>query len=100
MRGFREYIADSMNMPKDVVMDLPKLSICGDREIYIENHKGLLEYTNTGICIKMKDGIMRLIGNGLRIIVLETDRMVINGEFERVEYEKIGRKLKNVKKNL
>ena len=50
--------------------------------------------------IKTNDGIAHIYGEELRIIILETDRMVINGEFDRVEYEKIGRKIKNVQKNL
>lgn len=46
MRKFREYIADTMALPKDVVMDLPRVSLCGDKEIFIENHKGILEYSS------------------------------------------------------
>lgn len=94
MRGVREYIAESMDMPKDVIMDLPRLSVCGDREIYIENHKGLIEYTDRIISVKMRDGIIRLCGSNLKIIVLKNREIVVNGEFERVEYEKIGRKIK------
>ncbi len=94
MRGVREYLAESMDMPKDVIMDLPKLSICGDKEIYIENHKGLFEYTDEIISVKMRDGIIRLCGHKLRIITLRSRDIVVNGEFERVEYEKIGRKIK------
>ncbi len=74
-------------MPKDVVMDLPKVSVCGDREIFVENHKGLVEYTDTEIRLKMKDGMIRVKGSGLRIIVMEYDRMVINGVFEGVFYD-------------
>ena len=94
MRGVREYLAESMDMPKDVMMDLPKLSVCGDKEIYIENHKGLLEYSDEIISVKMRDGIIRLCGHKLRIISLRSRDIVVNGEFERVEYEKIGRKIK------
>lgn len=100
MRRLREMAADAVRLPKDVVMDLPKVSICGDKEIFIENHKGLVEYGTERLSVKMNDGVMNIIGSSLRIIVLETDRMVVNGEFERVEYEKYGRKQKNVQKNL
>lgn len=98
--GFMNYIADVMALPKDVVLDLPKISVCGDREVFIENHKGLLEYTQSCIRVRMNDGIINIFGSELKIIVMETDRMVIDGVFERVEYEKIGRKSKNVQKNL
>lgn len=89
MKSFSEFIADSMRIPKDVAMDLPRLSLCGDREIFIENHRGLLEYTDTDIRVKMNDGIMHVSGTELRIIVMEYARMVIDGRFKSVEYEKL-----------
>lgn len=88
MRRFSEFIADTFRVPKDVAMDLPRVSVCGDREIYVENHKGLKEYTDTDIRIGMRDGIMHISGSGLRIINMEYGSMVINGIFERVEYER------------
>lgn len=100
MKNIKELFAEKMSLPKDVVLDLPRVSICGDKEIFIENHKGIMEYTSSCVRIKTNDGIAHIYGEGLRIIILESDRMVINGEFLRVEYEKIGRKLKNVQKNL
>ena len=98
--GLKNYIADAMSLPKDVVLDLPKISVCGDREVFVENHKGLLEYTQSCIRVRMNDGMVNIFGSDLKIVVLETDRMVIDGVFERIEYEKIGRKVKNVQKNL
>ena len=100
MKSIREIIAEKMSLPKDVMLDLPRVSICGDKEIFIENHKGIMEYTSECIRIKTNDGVAHIYGEDLRIIILQSDRMVINGEFGRVEYEKIGRKIKNVQKNL
>ena len=88
MRSFSEFVADTMRIPKDVAMDLPRVSVCGDREIFIENHKGLLEYTDTDIRIRMRDGIIHISGDGLRIIVMEYEPMIIDGRFRCVEYEK------------
>lgn len=88
MRSFSEYLADTMRMPKDVLMDLPKISICGDKEIFIENHKGLIEYSDTVVRMKMNDGIVCVHGTDMRIVVMQYDRMVINGNFAGVTYEK------------
>lgn len=100
MKRFGEWLAEKMMLPKDVTMDLPRVSVCGDREIFVENHKGVLQYTSCCIRIKMNDGIMGICGSDLRIIILERERMVIDGDLESVEYEKFGRKIKNVQKNL
>lgn len=100
MRGIREYIAETMALPKDVMLDLPRVSICGDKEVYVENHKGLGGCTDTDVTIKMNGGLLHIHGEKLRIIAFRSDYLVINGEFEGVSYEKIGRKSKNVQKNL
>lgn len=88
MRSFREYIADEWQLPKDVVMDLPKVSVSGDKEIFVENHKGIADYTDKLISVKMKDGLMCVHGNSLRIIAMNRESIVINGNFERIDYKK------------
>ena len=92
MKKLRNMIADKLSLPKDVILDLPRISVCGDREIYIENHKGIMEYNDSSIRIKTDKEVVHINGSELRIIVLKSDRMVINGVFESVNYEKIGRK--------
>lgn len=88
MKKISEIIADTWKMPKDVIMDLPKISICGDKEVFIENHKGLDQYDNDCIKIKTDDGLVIIKGENLRIIVLEYTTIVVNGTFKSVEYEK------------
>lgn len=100
MPSIAERIAERFSLPKDVMMDLTKISVCGDKEVYIENHKGLAQYTNTVIRVKSKDGIITIVGDFMRIAELQPDRLTVYGELERVEYEKFGRKIKNVQKNL
>lgn len=100
MRKIRERIAESMDLPKDVVMNLPRVSVCGDKEIYIENHKGLLGCSEDVISVKMRDGIINIRGEKLRIVAIDAESIVVNGGFSGVSYEKIGGNLKNVQKNL
>ncbi len=100
MGRIRENFAEKWGLPKDVICDLPRVSLSGDKEIFIENHKGILEYTSKSVRIKMHDGLMNIKGEKLRIREMQTDRLLLTGDFLGVEYEKIGRKEKNVQKNL
>ncbi|EDT8929413.1 sporulation protein YqfC [Salmonella enterica subsp. enterica serovar Mbandaka] len=34
-----------LDLPDDVVFDLPKITLIGDIQLYIENHRGIIEYT-------------------------------------------------------
>lgn len=82
-----ESVADIWGVPKDVIMNLPRLTILGDKEIYIENHKGILEYTNHEIRISTPLGAMRICGKGLVIDRIRLEDIVISGSFTKVEYE-------------
>ena len=82
-----ERAADVWGVPKDVIMNIPRLTISGDKEIYIENHKGILEYTDTEIRISTTMGIVRVCGKNLVIDRIRLEDIVISGCFSRVEYE-------------
>lgn len=82
-----ERAADAWGVPKDVIMNIPRLTISGDKEIYIENHKGILEYTDTEIRISTAMGIVRVCGKNLMIDRIRLEDIVISGCFSRVEYE-------------
>lgn len=82
-----EAVADAWGVPKDVVMNIPRLTISGDREIYIENHKGILEYTDTEIRVSTAMGIVRICGENLIIDRIRLEDLLISGSFSGVEYE-------------
>ncbi len=82
-----ERAADAWGVPKDVIMNIPRLAISGDKEIYIENHKGILEYTDTEIRISTAMGIVRVCGKNLVIDRIRLEDIVISGSFTKVEYE-------------
>ena len=87
MKKLSESLAELAGLPKDVVMDLPKISVSGDREIFIENHKGLVLYSPGEIRVRMKGGIITVKGVGLSIISIEYNNILINGLFKGVFYE-------------
>ena len=82
-----ERAADAWGVPKDVIMNIPRLTISGDKEIYIDTHKGILEYTDTEIRISTAMGIVRVCGKNLVIDRIRLEDIVISGCFSRVEYE-------------
>lgn len=87
VRGIREAAADAWGLPKDVIMNMPKLSVGGNREIYIENYKGVLEYTPEEIRLSTKIGVVRIQGKNLKIDRIRLRDIFISGYFKLVEYE-------------
>ena len=45
----KESLIDSLRFPKDICMGAMKVTLTGNREAWIENYRGLLEYTESHI---------------------------------------------------
>ena len=82
-----ERVADAWGVPKDVIMNIPRLTISGDKEIYIENHKGVLVYTDGEIRVSTAMGVVRIRGKNLVIRRIRLEDMLISGAFAGVEYQ-------------
>ncbi|WP_069649329.1 sporulation protein YqfC [Caloranaerobacter ferrireducens] len=79
-------ISEILELPKDIVLDLPKITLIGNLQIYIENHKGIIEYSKQRIRINTNIGILRIIGKDLTIRTIVTEEVIVVGEIEIVEF--------------
>ena len=61
-------VSDAANIPKDVILGVPLVRMVGQEELYIENYRGILEYTDTFIRVQTKIGQIHLSGKKLEII--------------------------------
>ena len=85
--GTRRYrMADAANLPKDVVLGVPILTLTGHYEVNIENYRGILEYTEQLIRINLRSGQIRNTGKSLEINYYTTTDMKITGKVEKIEY--------------
>lgn len=80
-------IVDILNLPKDVMLDIPIMYIEGKDSLHIENYKGIIEYNDNTIRIKTKVGIIKLIGTALYIELIESDEIIIKGILKSIIYE-------------
>lgn len=79
--------AESLGLPKETVMDITKLSFAENKELYVENHKGLTEYTDELIKIKTKSGIIRIMGADFIISYIGKYDLLIEGVFSDISFE-------------
>ena len=84
--SFKRLLADVTNMPKDVVLGAPIVTITGQLEMSVENYRGIIEYTELLIRIKTKVGQLKIIGKGLQIEYYTNDEMKVKGRIVSVEY--------------
>ncbi|MTI65993.1 MAG: sporulation protein YqfC [Firmicutes bacterium] len=86
MDNLKGSLSDILELPKDIMLDLPRITMIGNLQLYIENHKGIIEYNKQRIRINTKDGIIRIIGKNLVIKTIVTEEILIIGEIDQVEF--------------
>lgn len=79
-------MADLLEIPRDLVLDLPKLTVIGRNEIHLENHRGIIEYSLNRVRVNLSRGYLELEGSDFEIKALLPDEMLIVGEIRVVRY--------------
>ena len=88
--SIKNRVSETANIPKDVVLGVPLIRLIGREEFYIENYRGILEYTNTKIRIQTKIGQVELNGQRLEIIYYTNDEMKVVGWIDNLEFHQGG----------
>ena len=83
-KSLKEKVSEMAGIPKDVSMGMSIIRIIGHQELYIENYRGILEYTDTCLRILTKMGQINISGSKLEIVYYSNDEMKIIGVFENI----------------
>lgn len=85
-KQIKESVSELLELPKDIILDLPRITLLGNMQLYIENHKGIIEYSKLRIRVNTKSGIIRIIGKELLIKTIITEEIIICGNIEKIEF--------------
>lgn len=78
-------ISEALELPIDIMMDLPRLTVIGNVEASLLNHKGIIEYTTETIRINTKSGVFKITGEELEIKTIISEEIIITGNIENIE---------------
>jgi len=79
-------VTDFLEIPGDLVLDLPKVIVIGRTEIYLENHRGIIEYDLNRLRVNLSRGFLEIEGDNLEIKALMPDEMSITGKIHSIKY--------------
>ena len=86
LSGSKELIVESLKLPKDTMLGASIVTLTGNREAFIENYKGILEYTKELIVLQGKNSKICFEGRQLAIEYYTNEDMKISGSIEAVRY--------------
>ena len=84
--GFRKNVTEALELPKEIMLNLPLISLIGREEVTIENYKGILEYDEEMVRIGTAAGVLRLTGKELCLKQLSAECMVVTGKIENIGF--------------
>lgn len=83
--GLLERTAEVFDLPGDVVAGLPRVELLGDRQLRMENHKGILAYGSEEIHISGGKLIVKVRGANLTLRAMNASELLITGEIAGVD---------------
>lgn len=86
-RGFAEKLAQVFDLPADAVAGMPLVELCGDKQLRVENHRGILAYDPREIHIGGGKIAIRVKGLDLELKVMNAGELLITGQIFSVSLE-------------
>lgn len=84
---WKELLAEFFELPREVVLDLPRLILVGNSELFLENHRGIIEYDESKVRVGTRNGEIIIRGQGLQIRSMLQQELSLVGFIEAVEFE-------------
>lgn len=81
-----ERLTEALDLPKDIVLNLPRLIFTGNRELFIENYRGIVEYSDTVIRINTSECVIKITGTALGIKSIAAEEITLYGRLKTLEF--------------
>ena len=82
-----EKAADIFDLPGDIVAGMSRITITGCRRVFIENHRGILEYGSEEIDVNGGRVVIKLRGNDLELRSMSESELLITGQLNGIDFE-------------
>jgi len=79
-----EHLSRAADLPDEVFPGQPLVEIISDQRVLVEHHRGIREYGQEKICVKVNYGMLQICGNGLHLRCMTRSRLVICGRIRSI----------------
>lgn len=80
-------MADTLRIPADVCQGAIRVTMTGNDRAWVENYRGILEYTEHAVLLQGKEGRVCFEGERLCIEYYTEEDMLIRGRIKNVRYD-------------
>lgn len=81
-----ERVADVLELPREVVLQVPRLVLVGNMHLTIENHRGVVEFGPGKLVVGVGEGQVCVEGEGLTIVRIGREEMAVTGRISCLRF--------------
>ena len=89
-KPWSQRLLDAVGLPDESIPGQPLLEVCGCHRVLVENHGGMIEYGTERIGIRVKFGVVLIVGQDLHICRVMEKQLVISGNIVSIHLERGG----------
>ncbi len=87
MKSIRETAGDAFGIPKDISLNMPRITVSADAELYMENYGSLLSFSDTSMTVGGRLFTVTVSGAGFEIKSIRRDDLTLIGKILHIEYK-------------
>lgn len=81
----RRMMTDVLEIPEDLALDLPRITLVGNINLNVENHKGIISYTADEVRLRVSDGYLIARGKGFSLRSISRTDVFLEGEINSLQ---------------
>jgi sporulation protein YqfC len=83
-KKMQQSFANVFEIPEDTMLNLPKITMMGNSQVFIENHMGVIEYTPQKLRIGVSFGEIEINGREFFLKNILSDELSLHGHIESI----------------
>ena len=76
---------ERLELPVNIAADVARIELLGNRELYMDRHRGVLAYTTETVDVNGGGVVVRIRGEGLQLLVMTEQELRLTGKIAGIE---------------
>lgn len=85
-KRLKQQMAEYLEIPGDIILDLPKVVLLGNLQLVVENHRGILKYNPEIIHINLSEGELIIRGKDLQLRNVLPEEICVQGQIKNIAF--------------
>ncbi|HEU4963158.1 MAG TPA: sporulation protein YqfC [Bacilli bacterium] len=82
----KKMAAEMLDVPKDSVLDVPRVTLIGGLQLFVENYTGIIEFRGDLLRLALTQGELHVFGQDLVVKQIFPAEVVIEGSINGIKY--------------